>query len=461
MRIGKCLLLIWNAVIWQATFRALFVSNVADAATTTTTSSKASASSSSTATAKGSYRKNSLDYLSADALEFFLSKPALEYDAVVLFYANWDRNSHSFASMYAQMAALLDAGSVESKLVLGLFDCEADVRHMELCTKAGITHYPTTLYFSFSTQRKHKFGGNWAYGDAVLDWIKALRALSGWHRAGWGKRLRSWIFGGSSKGAAKAKPELPVGVPAAATTATAFSNVAGGSAAASSSSYATAAASQELDKLKEEKAEMNDLLVRSAAMMEAVLFPMTYAGPPSSRMEDPHKNYTDLFAYLNQTDGWSSVTARPKVLRSCLQDVALEYCQRFTTIMTEEFLAAHPDVVADKDNEDLISKLTDRLQEQEPYCMLVDACIINGFVHAKCRPAACPFSDPTACRFLTSCFYESMQQQYATALGVSLPNATAATTATASGASDALDDHNDESSQASAGKKKSGWGIGA
>jgi hypothetical protein len=457
MRIGKSLLLLWNAAVLQAAVRVLFVGDVAHAATTTTSTSSQSSSSSSASAAtsgKPSHRKNNLDYLNADTLDFFLSKPALDYDAVVLFYANWDRHSHTFASMYAQMAALLEAGSVESGLVLGLFDCEADVRHMELCTKAGVTHYPTTLYFSFATHRRHKFGGNWAYGDAVLDWIKTLRALSGWHRAGWGKRLRSWMFGGNKGGAAtEKKPELPVGVPATSATPAPSS---------SASAAYNVAASKELEKLQEEKTAMNDLLVRSAAMMEAVLFPMTYAAPPSTRMQDPQKNYTDLFAYLNQTDGWASPTARPKVLRSCLQDVALEYCQRFTTIMTEEFLAAHPDVMADKDNEDLISQLTDRLQEQEPYCMLVDACIINGFVHAKCRPATCPFADPTACRFLTSCFYESMQQQYAKALGISLPNATAATSASAgNAASDALGDNKDETSHTAAGKKKSAWGFGA
>jgi hypothetical protein len=93
----------------------------------------------------------------------------LEYDAVVLFYANWDRHSHSFATLYAQIATLLRAGTVESKLVLGLFDCESDDRHARLCTAAGITHYPTTIYFSLSNGRRYKFGGNWCVGfDRVL-----------------------------------------------------------------------------------------------------------------------------------------------------------------------------------------------------------------------------------------------------------------------------------------------------
>jgi hypothetical protein len=131
----------------------------ADAATTT--SSTGSTTSGAADRNKPSHRRNNLDYLNADALEYFLSYPPLEYDAVILFYANWDRHSHSFATIYAQIATLLLAGSVESNLILGLFDCEADTRHMHLCTKAEITHYPTTLYFSFSNRKRYKFGGNW------------------------------------------------------------------------------------------------------------------------------------------------------------------------------------------------------------------------------------------------------------------------------------------------------------
>jgi hypothetical protein len=258
-----------------------------------------------------------------------------------------------------------------------------------------------------------------------------------------------WVFGG--RGNAKKntpKPELPVGMP---TTDAAASSSA-------SSPVAAAAALQELDKLRQESRAGDDLLVRSAAMLEAALFPMRVAGPARSQMHDAYnRTFTDLFAFLNQTEGWSSTAPKSKVLRSCLQDLSLEYCQRYTTIMTEEFLAEYPGVVADKSNQDLVSRLSDRLEEQEPYCMLVDACVINGFVHAKCRPSGCPFSDPTACRFLTSCFYESMQKQYAKALGVELPpaNATVATSPTG----DARTDQGN-AQHASKGKKKSGWGVG-
>jgi hypothetical protein len=268
------------------------------------------------------------------------------------------------------------------------------------------------------------------------------------------------IFG-KKDGAAAKKPELPIGVPSAGPGSSSSSSFLTGP----SSSTADASALRELNELREEKEASNDLLVRSAAMMEATLFPMKFAGgrPPAAQTKDAHnKTFTDLFAYLNQTDGWSSKEAQPNVLRSCLQDISLEYCQRYTAIMTEEFLAEHPNVMADKNNEALIQQLSDRLQEQEPFCMMVDACIVNGFAHAKCRPSSCPFGDPTACRFLTSCFYESMQQQYAAALGVSLPNATLAGAASPPGTESSGAERMDEpSGQAtSQGKKKSGWGFG-
>jgi hypothetical protein len=143
-----------------------------DAATITSTAggggSASSSSSSSQSPTNPSHRRNNLDYLNAPALEYFLSSPTLDYDAVILFYANWDRHSHSFAALYAQIADLLEAGTKESQLILGLFDCEADANHARLCTRAGITHYPTTIYFSFSGRNKrYKFGGNW-YGTRAF-----------------------------------------------------------------------------------------------------------------------------------------------------------------------------------------------------------------------------------------------------------------------------------------------------
>ena len=413
------------------------------------------------------HRKNHLDYLNADTLQYFLQRPKLDYDAVVMFYANWDRNSHTFANLYAQMAQLLQAGTQESKLVLGLFDCEADPSHVKLCTAAGITHYPTTLYFSFASDgiRHYTYGGNWMYGDAVLDWIKTLRALSSWRRAGWGTRLRQWVLGRGSASAGGTKPALPVGIPSSVGPVGTAAAAGGGKfresgqSSSSDEEAATAAAAvkalEQVRKLQDDAKISNDLLARSAAMMEAVLFPMTYPGPVSTRMRDAHKNYTDLFAYLNQTDGWTTLDAaagaaaaasqqrqqqqynpateaRHQVLRACLQDVALEYCQRFSAIATDEYLSEHPEALSNVSatTDDLIALIADHLQHQEPYCAIVETCVIHDFIPDQCRPSICPFADPAACRFITSCFYESMQQQYARALGITLPNGTAAAAAT-------------------------------
>lgn len=339
-------------------------------------------------------RKRYLDYLDAETMEYYLEAPRLDHDVVVLFYASWDRNSHALAPIYGQIAKLLDAGSEDSHLILGLFDCEASTANSKVCNTAGITHYPTILYFSLSGQHlqarkpKHasKFPGNWQYGDAVLDWLKTMRGLSSWHRKGLGQRLRSMLFGQKTE-----KHQLPIGKPASATGA--MSN------------------STELEQLQKEKKQLGDLVLRSSVMVESVLYPMTDpSAPTSTLLVEEHRNYTDLYALL--AERWTSGADEDVILRTCVGELTLDYCERYATLASTGYLGI------DVHSPTLAADLAGLLTQEEPYCLLIEKCVVDQFVDDKCRPAQCPLGDKAGCRYLTSCLFASMQEDYRKALGL-------------------------------------------
>ena len=423
------------------------------------------------AAAKAVFRKNHLDYLNPETLEFYLSQQplsssssTLDYDVAILYYADWDRNSHKLAPVWAQIAKLLNAGSQDSKLIMGLFDCEANYEHMQACTHAGITHYPTLQYLTFSGQSlqrktpKHatKFGGNWQYGDAILDWIKVMRGMSQWHRAGWGKRLRQLL---SSKKVEK--PALPIGIGINHNMSSSLSAPSSQAGAAAASGTAAAQATYQVSKLEEEKKKLQELTVRSSVMVEALLFPLhRMKDDPRTMVTEGGKNYTDVFTFLSlsgtgasasDTIPTSNASSSRKsnslwltpdaalsndelIVKTCVQDMALDYCERTTTRVLEDIL-----ISASKDGSSTVSlddwsSLQKQAQvllgEQEPYCLILDDCILSNFVNETCRPAACPFQDKAACRYLTSCLFKSFQEDYATALGIKLEQPSKTTIAT-------------------------------
>jgi len=435
------------------------------------------------------HRKRNLDYLDADTMTYYLTLPEVveqakkkqndsvgddgaggylqdvedalvpKYDVAVLFYASWDQNSIRLAGTWDKIATLLKAGTnVDSKLIVGLFDCEYDYSHVEACTKAGITHYPTILYFSMgggSVHRKPpkhatKFKGNWQYGEALLDWLKTMRGLSQWHRAGWGSRLRSMFF--RRPDMKKKKQQLPVGIPGSAALLGSPTGAVAGSAAGSGG--ATAASSQfdelKLKKAEEEAKKMKDLAVRSSVMIESLLFPRTMPmSTPPTEIEmlvgtsNNGKNYTDVYHLLNTTDGWASSTNSAVILRSCAQDIALDYCDRFKIVATEDYLREEQSkaLAGQIDWTKLKAGLQAELERQEPYCLVLEDCVLTQFAADQCRPKTCPFKDPAACRYMTSCFSESLQRDYANALGISYskPGGGGATTASGGAATAAGD----------------------
>jgi hypothetical protein len=404
---------------------------------------------------QSTFRTNNLDFLDASTLDFYLEYPPAQqqdFDIAVLYYATRDKNSRDLASMWAQIAQILQAGTQDSRLIMGLFDCEADAQHVEVCNKAGITHYPTLEFvtlsgYSFGGKLKHvtKFGGNWQYGDSILDWLNAMSGLSKWHRAGWGKRLRSFFF----KTPNQKKAELPLGIPSA---------TRGSASSSSSSGSGAAVSSAALTKAEKEAEEYMELSVRGARMLQAVLFPETSAisvDNPALLMSHDGVNFTDMFAELKSTKVWDSALPQHQVLQACVLDLALDYCQRITNKVTNDFLVYYGGLPASEqaEMEKNISKVEAQLDtminDAEPFCAVLETCVLESSTSEECHPASCPFKDKSACRYLTSCLSESIQEDYATALGVVLPSADSIVEA----------ERKEKESSSASSKKKSMWGM--
>ena len=399
-------------------------------------------------------RRESLDYLDAETVEYYLSAPTANYDVAVLFYAQWCRNCHALAPIWDQIARHIHAGTTDSKLIMGLFDCETDRQHAELCTQAGVTHYPTILFFSLSGQHFHhkqpqhaiKFAGNWQYGDAILDWINTMSALSQWHRAGWGKRLRNMLFGKKPSAADKA---LPVGIPM---------NTGSSPGAAGS----TATASQ-LKLLQEEHEELRNLVVRSSVIVETLLFPVTATNATTTSIRhDNGKNYTDLFRYMNETQAWQSENASDQILQSCVMEVSLDYCVRLQDSLAKDWLSQFSSIqdITEQAWKLYQPQLQANIAQQEPFCSIVEDCVVTNFVGATCRPPSCPFEDSTACRYLTACLTDELQLEYAVAMKLdTTPQAETTTTSTTSSRTSSSSTVDDDKKKEKKKTSSGAWGI--
>lgn len=366
-------------------------------------------------------RQGQLDHLDAETLDYYLNPEAKsDYDVAVLFYAQWCRNCHALAPIWDQISRLIHAGTTDSKLVMGLFDCEADYDSMEACTKAGITHYPTIMFISKSGQNlQHKqpkntikFAGNWQYGDAVLDWLKTMSALSQWHRAGWGKRLRNLVFGRKPSAAEKA---LPVGVPK------------------STGGASPAVDSKKVGELEKSLEEMTETVLRSSTILDAMMFPI--AVPNTTMINQGGKNFTDVFALMK--DSWKSTAAVDQIVKTCSMEVSLDYCGRLNAQLTNEWIDSFANLedITEESYRAFQVNLEADMKAAEPFCDIVEECIMTDFLEQKCRPETCPFEDPSACRYLTSCLTEQLQLEYAEALNLSLPSPQAAAEAASESAS--------------------------
>jgi hypothetical protein len=180
--------------------------------------------------------------------------------------------------------------------------------------------------------------------------------------------------------------------------------------------------------------------VRSDIMLQSVLLPV----------------YTiDMFTMMENEKAWTAKEAdspQKEVLRNCLMEVALDYCDRVGGKAAMDLV--HDLEAAGNTMEEMLAMTTleqdvvDRLTKEEPYCAILEECILSGMVGEKCGPSTCPFTNPMACSYMTACLDPELSVEYAIALGLSLENAV-----------DLGLSLEESAAAAAAGSKKSGWGI--
>ena len=482
---------------------------------------------SSTYAIESSRRERNLDHWDADTLAAYLGLttsseddtkyvplPPQEHvyaghDAAILFYAQWCPNCHALAPNYDAIGTLLHAGSAKSNLIMALFDCEQNSAHMALCKAAGVKNYPTVMYIGSGTyhdtdpvtarvvgrdksagpmgatplelRRAVKFQGDWRYGDQVLDWIKAMRGLSRWHRLnteGWLSVLRRGMFGMFRKPGARGEAgSLPVGVPPK------LADVRAGGGSGSSTVEANALKKQvktlekemvSYDKLIETS---NEAVLHASYTIDSLLLPTKpkdgELGADCMAEGSSYPPFVDVFAALKKSNGWdataeSSVTATDGdaegaalgaaaataasastesklsdeyILRSCVVDLTLDYCTRVSTRVTTEYLdelSATPDAEYPALSE-LDGLLSARTEEVEHYCVGFDKCYVDEFKEESCRPEKCPFKNEVACRYAANCLDPRIKKEYMDALSGKIDtkaegDRTAASTSTGTGA---------------------------
>lgn len=366
-------------------------------------------------------RAGHIDLFDAETLSYYLQNSNSNnntqhpYDVVVLYYAQWCQNCRALSPIYIRIAEMLQAGQQQSNLIFGYFDCEANYEHAMVCEQAGITHYPTLQYISLAPDHRlpdkklpphvTQFPGNWQVGEAVLDWIRTMSFLSQWHRAAWGKALRNVLYAKSNSQSQSAQQELPIGLPPQI-----------------SNQIQLQAAEHALNSTRA-------LVTRTSLFVDALLAPMPCS--PSSTSHDccmtestTNVTYTDAYAYLHSTQGWSSMTPSAQVVRSCVLEAVLDVCQRLQVQIAETWLSQQTPIpqveyLSQEQLQQFEPETRRMMQTQEPYCLHIEQCLMEQLEPVEvCLPNTCPFQDPYKCRYLTACFADAVQQEYAQALDV-------------------------------------------
>lgn len=382
-------------------------------------------------------RQDNLDHWDSDTLAYYLDNyPG--YDQAVMFYAKWDTNSHQLAPYWNKHAVTLDAGTTQSKLIMALFDCELNDVHIQLCSAAGITHYPTMMFIGSGPfhdtdpisrilfgkksagmmgaspiPNTVKYQGNWQLVESILDWIKTMQALSRWHiwsTEGFGRRLRTFLLPKRKK-----NEQLPLGIPGG------VSSFSSSAAAANKNSGTSSGSSDEtvahlekqVDVWKNATDEMTKVATRAATMMSTVLF-----GGDS----------TDMYALLDESKAWTTIGSYDNlndIHRACVLETSLDYCQRLAdpvaTKVVDDLIASklsEEELLAASENIEAL--ILDALAKEEPYCAILDECIASEMKDEACRPKTCPFTNDLACRLLVACKDPTILKEYAEALKVDI-----------------------------------------
>jgi Thioredoxin len=415
MIMGAC----FSLVFWRMAMMLSPGGVILVGAATTTTAPHGQKAGGGTMTPMKVRRERNLDHLDSDTLRYYLHEyPG--YDVAIMFYAMWDTHSRNLAPYWDSIATVAKAGTTDSNLVMGLFDCELNAAHIDLCEEVGITHYPTLLFvgsgpyhdtdpitstiFGQTRSAGHmghalirntvKFQGDWRYIDSMLDWIRAMQALSNWHsrRKGFWELLWRILW-------SRDNPPLPIGIPGGGPRRT---TKRGGA----SSSSGTGSAVNEVRKdllerhaelLEKKTMEMEELEVRAGALVDALIFGNTSA--------------KDMFSIIDKRQAWwckDPIDEIDEVYHFCLVDLSLNYCERVKAHMERKIME---ELESTNMTSDQLHKIVETFEmdvkalvsEQEPYCGIFLNCITTNFKDETCRPKACPFSNVAACRYLTSC----------------------------------------------------------
>jgi hypothetical protein len=306
-------------------------------------------------------------------------------------------------------------------------------------------------------RRGVKFQGNWQYGNAILDWIRTMQALSNWHTwttEGLGRRLRNMFL----PFAKKRNPitPLPIGIPPPTTTLNRGSKSSSASTSTSTNSSSFGQPSQEqqqqqqhrITELEHQVEELNTIsdiftaiLAHVNLMLNAAVYPIS-----SSKLDDDGQSkrettavgtnkkrpYTDMYACMYQTKGRENENNAATdddyyddvdVIYTCVLETAMDYCERVRHHVTKNIMDAlkkdgtWATFNFDKLEEKELGVALDCFEaeySEEPYCTIVDECMGDGGItNGRCRPATCPFHDEIACRFLTRCLDPEWKAVYA------------------------------------------------
>jgi hypothetical protein len=202
-----------------------------------------------------------------------------------------------------------------------------------------------------------------------------------------------------------------------------------------------------VEKYQDATEELDQMLTRSTNLLDAILI-------------NNGKYYQDMFTYLHEQDAWTTTSSdtnmTKRMLRTCVSELSLDYCQRFSknaaNALVDDMMAQGKSVEDIMAMNNVEQVLLDRIGQDEPYCVLLDQCIVSNFVDPTCQPRQCPFpNNQAACQYLTSCLNPSLQKEYERALRKTATNTTTATRTT--------DAEPKSETKQNPTKKKKTWGF--
>ena len=103
------------------------------------------------------------------------------------------------------------------------------------------------------------------------------------------------------------------------------------------------------------------------------------------------------------------------------------------------------------------------MEEDEPYCGIIENCIVSNFEEDECRPQMCPFVNDAACTYVTSCFDGPVQDEYGLALGLIVEGETVMekdfTKSSSSSSADVAIGDDDTAQMSDNAAGVGGWGV--